>query len=53
MEPWRAVDAHSGGVEAQSSACLPVVADSHHFAEDQNLARSRSAKKGKSNPDPH
>jgi hypothetical protein len=45
MEPWRAVDANYGGVEAQNGALeslhyRPVVADLHHFDEEQD-------------PDPH
>ncbi len=39
MELWRAMDAHNGGVEAQMEpwrVCRPVVADSHHFYEDQD-----------------
>jgi hypothetical protein len=35
MEPWRAVEAHNGGVEAQKRAM--EVADSHHFNEEQDL----------------
>ncbi len=45
IEPWRAVDAHSGDLEARNKTlgvCRPVVADSHHFEE--KLAQD---------PDPH
>ncbi len=40
MEPWRAVDAHSGGVEDQNGAleglfCIPIVANLNHFNEVQ------------------
>jgi hypothetical protein len=45
IELWRAVDAHIGDVEIQMepwSVCRPVVADSHHFDEEQDL-----------DPDPH
>jgi hypothetical protein len=45
MEPWRAVDAHHGGPEAQKGVlkglyCRQVVADSYQFEE-------------KLGPDPH
>ncbi len=41
MEPWRAVDTHNRGVEAQNGAVeglltTVVVADSHHFDEEQD-----------------
>jgi hypothetical protein len=39
MEPWRAVDAYNGGVEAQNGV---LVTDSHHLNEEQYQ-----------NPDPH
>jgi hypothetical protein len=43
MEPWRDLDAHNGGVEAQKmKPCRSVVADSHHFDEEQDP-----------DPDPH
>ncbi len=41
MEPWRAVDTHNGGVEAQNGAlkdlCTPVVAN---FDEDSDPNQS-------------
>jgi hypothetical protein len=42
MEPWRAVEAHNGGVEAQNKArkvpvgVEPVLADSYHFDDEQD-----------------
>jgi hypothetical protein len=42
MEPWRAVAAHNGGVEAQMEPqriCGPVVADLHHLVEEQDPSR--------------
>jgi hypothetical protein len=39
MEPWKAVDARSGSVDAQCrgvKVCRPLVADSHHNGEDQD-----------------
>ncbi len=45
MEPWRAVDAHNGGVEAQNRAARCLYAsftDSHNFDEEQDPE-----------PDPH
>ncbi len=47
MEPQRAVDADNGGGEAQNRA---LVADLHHFIEEQDLERHQS---DKSDPDPH
>jgi hypothetical protein len=43
MEPWRAVDAYNGGMEAKNGAVESLwfsAADSHHFDEEQD-------------PDPH
>jgi hypothetical protein len=41
MEPWRALNAHSGYVEAQNGAvkgfCRPGVADLHYFDDEQDL----------------
>jgi hypothetical protein len=40
MEPWRAVDAHNAGLEAQNGArrvWKPVVAYLHEFYEEQDL----------------
>jgi hypothetical protein len=41
MEPWRALNAQSGGVEAQNGAvmvlCGPMVADLHHFDDEHDL----------------
>jgi hypothetical protein len=40
MEPWRVVDGHNGGLEAQMvlwRVWRPEVADSHHFDEEQDL----------------
>ncbi len=46
MEPWRAVDAHNGGVEGHNGTlwrfCRPVVTDFDHFDEEQDPE-----------PDPH
>ncbi len=47
MEPWRAVDAHNGCLELETQkwspggrrVCRPVVADSYHFVEEQDLDR--------------
>jgi hypothetical protein len=39
MKLWRALDPHSGGVEAQMEpwrVSRPVVADLHHFDEEQD-----------------
>ncbi len=40
MEPWSVQNPHSGGVEAQNVAvkgfCRTVVADLHHFDEEQD-----------------
>jgi hypothetical protein len=49
------VDAHNGGLEARkrerwSRVCSPVVADSHHFDEEQDPDLYGS---DKSDPDPH
>jgi hypothetical protein len=41
MEPWRAVNARHGGVEAQKGARMLVIAFSHHFAEDPNQGKNR------------
>jgi hypothetical protein len=64
MEPWRAVDAHNGGVKAQNGAVEgrgrsqwrrdgiggsePVITDSHHFDEDPKPHQSEN-----SDPDPN
>jgi hypothetical protein len=55
MEPWRAVDARNGGVEAQNGGlewrvCRPVVADSDHLDKEQDPDPHRSEKL---DPDPH
>jgi hypothetical protein len=52
MEPWRALDTHNGGLEAQMEAwrvCRPVVAE-HHFYEEQDPDPHQSEKL---DPDPH
>jgi hypothetical protein len=38
MEPWRAPDAHNGGVGNMESrrVCRRLVGDSHHFNEEQD-----------------
>ncbi len=40
MEPWRAVDAHNGGVEAFKmepwKVFIPMVADSYYFDAEQD-----------------
>jgi hypothetical protein len=63
MELWRALDTHNGGLDAQMEAwriCRPVVADSHHFYEEQDPDPHQSEKlvadphqSGKLDPDPH
>ncbi len=53
MEPWRALHTHNGGLEAQMEAWRvwrPVVADSHHFYEEQDPDPHQSEKL---DPDPH
>ncbi len=52
MEPWRDVDAHNGGVEVQNGAVQSVVADSHHFDEEQDPDPDPLPSE-KSDPDPH
>jgi hypothetical protein len=43
VEPWRAVDAGNGGMEAQKmelwKGCRPVLADLLHFNKEQNPDR--------------
>jgi hypothetical protein len=53
MEPWRAVDAHNGGLEAQNRVVDGLVAAySHHYDEEQNPdpvgSRSESTRSGSS-----
>ncbi len=53
-EPWRAVGAHNGVLEAQIGALepwrvyRPVIADSHHLEEDSDPDLGQ-----KLDPDPH
>jgi hypothetical protein len=47
MEPWRAVNVHNGGLKAQNEAYKPVVADSRHFEEGQDLDLLESEKLGR------
>jgi hypothetical protein len=59
MEPWRAVEVYFGGVEALNEpwrVCCPVVANSHHFDEEQKTypdPDQYSGEKLDSDPDSH
>jgi hypothetical protein len=47
------VDAQNGGLETKMwpwSVCRPLIADSHHFDEEQESGPHKSAN---SDPDPH
>jgi hypothetical protein len=51
---WRALDAHSGGVEVQNKAVevfrRPMVADSYHFDKEQDPDPNQTEKR---DSDPH
>ncbi len=50
------MDAHNGGLEDKTEHwrfCRPVVADSHHFDEEQDPDLSALKLKLDPNPDPH
>ncbi len=53
MEPWRALYAHNRGMRLKMEprrVCRTVVADLHHFDEEQDPDPHQSEKSG---PDPH
>ncbi len=53
MEPWRALYAPNRGMRLKMEprrVCRPVVADLHHFDEEQDPDPHQSEKSG---PDPH